>query len=125
MKILGVDWGEKRIGLAISEGGLAEPLEVVGSTNELVEAARREAVGKIVLGLPDGKHRKRVERLAQRLGKELGVKVVLRSETLSTREAQELMISLGKSRKKRSQKIDSVSAALILQGYLDQEKMSS
>ena len=54
MKILGVDWGEKRIGLALSEGSFAEPYGVVSSFEELSKVIRQEGVRQVVLGLPEG-----------------------------------------------------------------------
>lgn len=118
MKILGVDWGEKRIGLAIADDGLAEPLETVGSVEELIRQAREQKVKKIVLGLPEGRHRKRVRELGKRLEKELGVEVILRSEILSTEVALEAAIEAGK-RKKARRKLDTLAATILLQEYLN------
>lgn len=122
MKILGVDWGEKRIGLAIAEGplagGLAEPYGVVGSAEELIEIARDQKVEKIVLGLPEGKHRRRVKELGVRLKEELGVEIILRGEVLSTEAALKAAIEAGKGRKAR-RKLDPLAAAILLQEYLD------
>lgn len=128
MEILGVDWGEKRIGLAIGEGspfgGLAEPVGVVGSVEELFDFIKEKRIGKVVLGLPEGRYQKRVRQLGKKIKEELGVEVILRDETLSTRGAQEVMIRAGKGRKKRAQNLDAAAAAFLLQEYLDQEKPS-
>lgn len=122
MRILAIDWGEKRIGLAIAEGppagGLAEPLGAVGSVEELIEIARDQKVGKIVLGLPEGKHRRKVEELGIRLKEELGVEVIFRSEILSTEAALKAAIEAGKGRKAR-RRLDALAAAILLQEYLD------
>lgn len=118
MKILAIDWGEKRIGLAISDGTLAEPLGVAGSVEELEKVIRQEGVRQVVLGLPEGKHRKRVGELGVRLGEELGVEVIFRSEVLSTGEVLKKTIEAGKGRRSR-QNLDALAAALLLQEHLD------
>jgi len=119
MKILGVDWGEKRIGLAIAEGSLAEPLGVVDSVEKLLEIAKKEGVERIVLGLPEGRHEKKVKELGRRLEKELGVEVVLRGEVLSTETALKVAIEVGRGKKAR-RALDALAAAILLQEYLDE-----
>lgn len=118
MKILGVDWGEKRIGLAIAEGSLAEPLGVVDAVEKLLEIAKKEGVEKIVLGLPEGRYEKKVKELGRRLEKELGVEVVLRGEVLSTEAALKVAIEVGRGKKAR-RALDALAAAILLQEYLD------
>src|SRR3990172_8100216 len=119
MKILGVDWGEKRIGLALSEGSFAEPFGFVSSFEELSKVIRQEGVRQVVLGLREGKHEKRVRELSRRIEEELGVPVILRSEVLTSRQALQKLIEAGKSRKSRAN-LDAASAALLLQAYLDE-----
>ena len=119
MKLLGIDWGEKRIGLAVSAGGLAEPFGVVGSSTELIELVRSEGIEKIVLGLPEGRFEKRVRDLSKRIETELGIPVVLRSEVLTSRQALRKSIEAGKSKKSR-RNLDAQAAALLLQEYLDE-----
>lgn len=118
MKVLGVDWGEKRIGLAISRGGLAEPLGVVGSFEELAEIVRREGIRRVVLGLPEGRFERKVRGLGREIEEKLSVPVVLRSEVLTTRQALGKAIAAGKPQKSR-RNLDSLAAALLLQEYLD------
>ncbi|OGC38157.1 hypothetical protein A2V54_03150 [candidate division WWE3 bacterium RBG_19FT_COMBO_53_11] len=119
MNILGVDWGEKRIGIAIARGNLAEPLGVVGSLEELIELVRAEKIEKIVLGLPEGKNEARVRKFGKELGENLGVPVVLKSEILTSQMALEKAIGSGVPRKKRRD-LDAPAAALLLQEYLDE-----
>lgn len=123
VKILGVDWGEKRIGVAIARGNLAEPLGVVGSFEELVKIVRQEGIRQIVLGLPEGKLEIRVRKWGKKLEEDLGIPVVLRNEVLTSRVALEKAIQAGKPRKKR-RTLDSFSAALLLQEYLDENRGS-
>ncbi len=119
MRILGIDWGEKKIGLAISETSFAEPFGVVGSFDELKEIIKKEGVGKVVLGLPEGEHQEKVKELGGRIEKELNVPVTFRSEVLTTRQALEKAIEAGKPRKSRRD-LNALSATLILQEYLDE-----
>lgn len=121
MRILGVDWGEKRIGLAFSEGKFAEPLGTVGSVEELKEVIRREGIGRVVLGLPEGKHQRRIKELGVRLKEELEVEIIFWSEVLSTEAALKAAIEAGKGKKAR-QKLDALAAAILLQEYLDEVK---
>jgi len=118
VKIIGIDWGEKRIGLALAEGKFAEPYGVVGSFTELAEVIGREGIERVLLGLPEGKHRRKVGKLKEKIEKELGVPVVLRGEILTTHQAREKAIEAGKPRKARRE-LDSFAAALLLQEYLD------
>jgi len=118
MKILGVDWGEKRIGLALSEGKLAEPLGVVDSVEELGKVIRQEGIRRVVLGLPEGRHKKKVRELGRRLEKESGVEVIFRSEVLSTEAAMRAAIEAGKGKRARRE-LDALAAAILLQEHLD------
>lgn len=118
MKILGVDWGKKKIGLAIADNSLAEPLGTVASPNELIKTAKERRIEKVVLGLPEGKYKREVEVLGKRLEKELEIEVVFRSEVLSTKAALKKAIEAGKKKKAR-RKLDALAAAALLQEYLD------
>jgi|SRR3989344_5557328 len=123
MKYLGIDFGLKRIGLAISEGQLASPLKViaVSSLADAVSKTIREIEGskvdKVVIGMPEGETGKAAKRFVEALRKQ-GLDVETSDETLSTQNAGKLMIEMGVPKKKRRQN-DAHSAALILQEYLD------
>lgn len=126
MKILGVDFGLKKIGLAISEGELAFPLSslIIKSLDDgvkkITEVVAKEQIGVVILGRPDGEISQKVDKLANLLQK-MGVKVELADETLSTQNAKQAMFKMGISQKKRRDD-NAVSAAIILQGYLDERK---
>lgn len=128
-RILGIDLGERRIGIAISspEGRLAVPLRILDSRDALSDAlaikeiAQAEDVERLVLGHPlsmDGKvgpQARKVGEFAQTLRDVTGLPVDLRDERLSTAQARR---SVKKTRGARKP-VDDVAAAVILQGYLD------
>ena len=69
--ILGIDYGLKKIGLALAEGNLAEPLSVIKtdlSTKKIVNLCQENKVDKIVVGLPEGKIVSQVKKFAEKLG---------------------------------------------------------
>jgi putative Holliday junction resolvase len=136
---LGVDYGLKRIGLAVSDatGTLARPLTTLDRhglpTDRLAVAAVLAEAGKlddepiavIVVGWPrrlDGSpndQTPRVEAFARELGSNATVPVVLQDERLSSHEADGLLAAREKDWRKRKQQLDAAAAAVILQDYLD------
>ncbi|MDF9407819.1 MAG: putative Holliday junction resolvase [Pelotomaculum sp. PtaB.Bin013] len=142
MRIMGLDLGDKRIGVAVSDpmGWTAQGVEVIvskGSSKADIEKIRemvqKYEVEQIVVGLPinmDGSYGQRAEKtriMANRLAGTLHLPVELWDERLSTVQAEKLLIEADLSRSKRRRVVDKMAAALILQGYLDSrnKKLSS
>lgn len=134
MRIMALDLGDKRIGIALSDplGWTAQGLGVIsvkGSTGEEIEKikeiAREHEVERIVVGLPrnmdgsPGSQAERARAFAGRLSKALGLPVEMWDERLTTVAAEKLLIEAGMSRDTRRQVIDKTAAVLILQSYLD------
>ncbi|OPY57442.1 MAG: putative Holliday junction resolvase [Pelotomaculum sp. PtaU1.Bin035] len=134
MRIMGLDLGEKRIGVAVSDpmGWTAQGLEVIiskGSSmadiKRIKEVAREYEVGRVVVGLPKnmdgspGLQAEKIKTFAGRLSEALGLPVELWDERLTTVAAEKLLIEADLSRARRRKVIDKMAAALILQGYLD------
>lgn len=123
MKYLGVDFGPRRIGLAISEGELASPLysiKVKGlkdAIKKVSQFAHERGFTKIVVGLPEGKMGETVLGFVNGLER-VGMDVETADETLSSHKALEQMISENVPLKKRRSN-DATAAAIILQNYLD------
>jgi putative Holliday junction resolvase len=132
-RILAVDPGEKRIGLAISDpsGMLARPLRVIEHTSRAVDAAQiaaeaadqgavRIIVGQAMddEGIPSPEGRK-AARLAEAIQAQTSLPVELWDESFSTQTARATRFEMGVTRKKRSGHMDDAAAAVILQGYLD------
>lgn len=135
-RILGIDMGEARIGLALCDdlGMLAHPLETLhvkeGKPLERVAAViRREKVTTVVLGLPRnmngtyGPAAEKAREFARKLKALVPCEIVLWDERLTTVAAQKSLHQAGKNVKQSRQVIDQVAAQLILQGYLDSRAM--
>jgi putative Holliday junction resolvase len=138
IRILALDVGEKRIGLAVSDplGFTAQGLGVVHRQDPARDlSAIRELIAsypiqEIVVGVPrhlDGRPGTMADAilaLAEALGRELNVPVVSWDERLTTVEAERLLVQADLSRKKRRRVVDQVAATLILQSYLDWRRRS-
>ena len=132
-RILGVDPGEKNIGLAISDptGTIANPLTVikhiarVEDAGKIVEIANEHGAGLIVVGQPldsegeIGASARKSIRMAEAIRAQTDLTVELWDETGSTRVARSARIAMGSKRKKRRGHLDSLAATVILQTYLD------
>ena len=125
MRILGIDYGEKKIGLSFSEGNLAAPIGVEPNTKDfgrkIKDFCQKEKVEKIVLGISEGQMAQKQKKFGAKMARICGLPVELWDETLTSQEAVKVMIESGRKRKKRRVE-DAVSAALILQSYLDFQK---
>lgn len=131
-RILGLDVGDIRIGVALSDpqGILASPLTIINREDEsvafkaIVDIIRQNQVGRIIIGLPlsmDGSLSKQAEKVKDfvtELCRHTEVPVELRDERLSTVEAQRMVQEVRKTDRKT--RYDAMAAALILQWYLDE-----
>lgn len=136
-RVLGVDLGSRRIGLAISDptGTVASPLAVLERADEpaadhraLLDAARRHGADRIVVGLPralDGRIgpaargvAEEVERLRS-LAEPAGLTVETFDERLTTVIAERHLVAAGVRRAGRRRRVDKVAAAVMLQSYLE------
>ncbi|MEP0804150.1 MAG: Holliday junction resolvase RuvX [Chloroflexota bacterium] len=138
MRILAVDHGEKRIGLAISDptGTLASPLTVLKHVSRLLDAAQVASLaaendaGLIIVGQSfdeDGNPNlagRRAAKFAEALREQTPIPVELFDESFSTQEARATVIELGLSRKKRAGHHDSLAAVMILRSYLEANRKS-
>ena len=132
-RILGLDVGLRRIGVAISDemGWTAQGLETLERANPRVDAAklaeliRERGVTRVVVGLPlhmDGRESRQgaiVRQFAEKLRERSGAAVELWDERLSTVEAGRVLRASGVGIEKRAKAVDRLSAVLILQSYLD------
>src|SRR5579859_4597954 len=121
MKLLGVDYGLRRIGLAISEDTMARPLGKVGNIAGVVRIANEHGVEKIIIGIP-GLNNTKIKSFGERLGQITDLPIEYWDEEFSTRQARDSMIVSGTTPKARRELIDQTAAAVILQNYLDSQK---
>lgn len=131
MKILAIDYGEKNLGIALTDGFLAHPYNFKGrlrikrdkiKIKFIKEIVLREKIEKIIIGVPEGKIKEKVKKFAEILKKAIKLPIVLWDETLTSQEAIKKMIEAGKKRKERKNKEHNIAAALILQDYLESQK---
>ena len=132
MRILGIDYGDQRIGLALSDltGTLVGRAWTLHEWNldravdAIAAVVKENEVGTLVLGLPknmDGSEGPRAEKsrlVAERLTEETGLDVVLWDERRSSVEAHAILHANGRKEKKHRANVDAVAASLILEGYL-------
>ncbi len=133
-RVMAIDWGEKRIGVAFNQGtGFSFPSEVIEARGQegidrVLALAQELKAEVIVVGLPlrlDASFQKEaqeVERFKEELEKHFEGEVVLWDERLSTKEAEKRLIEADLSRKKRKKVVDKISAALILEAYLSRHE---
>ncbi len=136
MRIMGLDFGSKTVGVAVSDslGITAQGVEIVRRPDEdklrrtlarLEELIKEYQVEKIVVGYPKhmngdvGDRAEKSEAFAEKLRTRTGLPVELWDERLTTVAADRVMMEAGIRREHRKDYVDKIAAALILQGYLD------
>jgi len=128
-RILAVDYGEKKVGLAVSDelGLCAHPYGVIKNTskviNEIKDIVIKNKIQKVIVGVPHWNKPSeiisKIERFVEELKEMLEIDIELVNEIYSTKIAEEKVRSIGKKYKKVKKKIDSYAACVILQDYLE------
>ena len=136
MRVLGLDYGSKTVGVAVSDplGLTAQRVETIWRKQEnklrrtlaRIEALEKEyQAERIVIGLPRnmnytmGERAEKSLEFGEMVEKRTGLPVIMWDERLTTREAERALMEAGVRRENRKDYLDSVAAVLILQGYLD------
>ncbi len=136
MRILGIDYGEKRIGLAISDplGLTAQGLPTIERVNsedylqKLADVIKEKGVSRIIVGLPKsmndtiGKKAEEVLQFVEVLKSHLNLPVITVDERLTTVRAYKAMSESKMSLRKKQKRVDMISAQFILQSYLDRKE---
>jgi len=134
MRSLGLDIGDKRIGVALSDpqGILASPLTIISCKDErldieaITNIISQNQVEQIIVGLPRsmdgsiGKQAEKVKAFTQKLCEHTDVPVQFRDERLTTVSAKRLRQAVNRKKPREKVRHDAMAAALILQGYLDE-----
>jgi len=132
---LGLDVGDKRIGLALSDamGILASPLTIIDrgdeqqALEEIVAIIDQHQVGQIIVGLPlstdggIGQQAAKVKAFVKILSHRVQVPIEFRDETLTTVEARRIMLTSRSKKNRQKSRDDDVAAAVLLQGYLEEK----
>jgi putative Holliday junction resolvase len=133
MRILGLDYGDKRIGVAVCDelGITSQGLATITRKNlksdieRISEFIEKYGVEKIVIGFPlmldgtEGIQCKKVNKFVEVLMSNFSIPVIKWDESLSTREAERILIETNMGRKKRREVVDKLASVIILQSYLD------
>lgn len=136
-RVLGIDFGTRRIGLALSDptGTLASPLPFLENngvpqvTAKLKELAKAHGIQTVVIGMPrnmDGTYGPAADKVREFIAQiqpHLSAKVVTQDERLSTAQAARDLSQMGLTQKELRQKVDSSSACLIVQQFLDRSRV--
>jgi len=132
-RILGIDFGERRIGLALSDplGKMAWPFLTFDTKEDgdflqrIEQLIEKENIGEIVLGMPRnmdgsiGRKGKEVLEFSKKLSSRIKIPITFWDERLTTVESLRVLRDTGAKLHKHKKKVDMLSAAFILQGYLD------
>jgi len=136
LRVMGMDYGEKTIGIAISDpfGWTAQGVEIIrrkeennlkSSVERIRDLIKEYNVEKIILGFPKnmnntlGPRAEKTLEFMKKLEKEFSLPIVLWDERLSTKAAENILLEADLSRNKRKKVIDKMAAVYILQGFLD------
>lgn len=126
MRILAIDFGLSRIGLAINLEKIAEPLMVISNSpnvvSKIAEICQKNKIEKIVIGLTEGQLAKVTKEFAGKLFLSCQIPFEFQDETLTSKGALARMISSGKGKKVRRVMEDAFAAACILEEYLEERR---
>jgi putative Holliday junction resolvase len=136
-RVLGIDVGDRRIGLALSDSGgiLASPLAIIEHTTEtgdieaILQIAKEREVERIVVGLPRlmngdiGPQAQKVQTFTDAMRSNTQIPIEYRDERLTTFMAQRLRQETGSRKKKGIVRYDAMAAAVILQDYLEEQAL--
>ena len=138
MRSLGLDVGDKRIGVAMSDpsGTVASPLTIVereydaADIEAIADIISRNDIGQVVVGLPlaadggEGMQAEKVYRFTKKLQESIAIPVVFRDESFSTDSARKLMLQTKSKKVRRNTRDDAIAAAFILQHFLDENYLA-
>lgn len=126
MKLLGIDYGRRKVGIAIADGPLAEPLQVIRYkdtkilSDQLRNIVEKERIDKIIVGISEGETAKETMQFLSAIRYPLSpIPIETFDETLTTQDAQKMAIEAGIKRSRRKAFEDAFAAAVMLQSYLD------
>lgn len=132
LKILALDYGERRLGVALGIDGVVETLPEIEicrndrgfkkkSIERIKEICQQEGVGLIILGISEGKTAKQTQKFAKSLKMIVKLPIRLVDETLTTWESRMIARKLGKTERFKKDHFDSIAAAILLKRFFERE----
>lgn len=129
MTTLGIDYGRSKVGIALGQGSLSEPVKVIKNDDirtlggEIEKLVKSEGVDKVVIGISEGEMGKETKKFAEFIRYMIApIPVDLFDETLTSQDAQRMSREAGVSRKKRKGMEDAYAASIMLQNYIDSKE---
>jgi len=125
MRILGIDYGRAKVGIALGINGFSEPLNVIRYKDIKILSDRikliieKEKIEKIVVGISEGQMAQETKEFVKAIQPFIQSTIILSDETLSSQDAQRMSREAGIGRTKRREMEDAYAASIMLQGYLD------
>lgn len=124
-KVLAIDYGTKRVGLAVNHAGLAEPLTIVANDENLVPWLKSliedQEIELILVGISEQKMAEKTKFFAEKLKTAVGIPLDFFDETLSSAEARKRLAHSSMKLKSKQGPIDHYAAAIFLQDWLDED----
>jgi putative holliday junction resolvase len=122
-KVLGIDYGTQRVGVAISQGTLAEPLEILANSDglipKLLKLLQEHQVTQIVVGLSENEMAVKTQAFVDLLRQQTDLPIELNDETLTSATVHERLAEMSGKKQTPKGPIDHYAAAVILQDWLD------
>jgi len=126
LNLLGIDYGEAKTGLAISVSGFPEPLVVIPTNDQAIDKiakiAKDNEIDTIIIGISESATKEKTLQFASKLKKYIQIPIKFHDETLSSKEAIELSISLSHTPSKRRRIEDALAAAIMLKSWQQSQK---
>ena len=125
MKIIGIDYGRSKMGIAIADGPLAAPVKVFRYkeasivAEQIVRFIKENNIEKVVIGVSEGLMGEESKKFSLNFKKMVDIPVETSDETLSTQDAKILSREAGIKQKKRHEMEDAYAASIMLQNFLD------
>jgi len=123
MNYLGIDYGSKRIGLAVATEGIIEPIHPIKNDTKLFENLDKiiidYQVGKIFVGISEGEFALQTKKFVDKLKSMVRLSIETTEEAVSTIEAEKIFLTNHKKKKNYKNNIDSISAAVILRRVIN------
>ncbi|MBD3249963.1 MAG: Holliday junction resolvase RuvX [Candidatus Pacebacteria bacterium] len=122
-KYLAIDYGDKRIGLAVNQASLAEPLFVLENSPNVREQVKvicqERDIDQVIIGLSEQEMANKTRQFGQKLKEIIDIPLSYYDETLSTQEVRKKLLTGPAKKKKRQGPVDHYAAALILERWLE------